>query len=135
MQDGFKVLVADSNRYIRELLRRELVSEGYHVQLVGNGRDLVSVIEKDGLLDLLVVDIQMPLMDERRLKDLLDDRLPSLPVILHGHWEECEDCSIMQTTCAFVERGRDVEELKQAVKQVLQDQQHPHELQALEIKV
>ena len=119
MKESFKVLVADSNRNVREFLRRELALAGYEVVTSGNSRRLFTAIEKDGLLDLLVVDPEMPLLDERTLCGLLDGRLPPLHMILYGYGEECRNRYSLPRGCTVVERGEDVDSLKEAVRREL----------------
>jgi CheY-like chemotaxis protein len=119
MKDTFRILVADSNRNVREFLRRELVSQGYEVRVSGNSPELLSIIETDGLLDLLILDPDLPLLDEEAVCAHLDGRLPPLPMILHGYGEDRTYRSLLPFVCAFVEREGDVETLKDAVARVL----------------
>lgn len=119
MKDTFKILVADSNRNVREFLRRELLSQGYEIGVSGNGPELLSIIETDGLLDLLVLDPDLPLLDEEAVCSLLDGRLPPLPMILYGYGEERRHRSLLPFVCAFVERAGEVETLEEAVVRAL----------------
>ena len=118
--ETFKVLVADSNRNVREFVRREMLLAGYAAEMSGDARDILSRIRQDDLLDLLLLDPGMPLLDERALRHLLECRLPPLPVILYGYGEECPQDGILSLSSAFVERGGDVQELKDTVRRVLE---------------
>jgi len=120
MTETFKVLVADSNRNVREFVRRELLLAGYEAETSGSSRELLSLIQNDSLLDLLVLDPEMPLLDQNALRSLLEGRLPPLPVILYGYREETGQGNFLRLSSAFVERGGDLEALQEAVRRVLQ---------------
>src|SRR5688572_20590831 len=54
-----RILVADDERSMRELLAIVLRREGYDVVLAENGREAIALIEKEPI-DLLISDIKMP---------------------------------------------------------------------------
>jgi len=132
MKDRFRILIADRNRNVREFLRREFGRDGYDVRLVRDGTELESVVEGDALLDLVILDLEVPLLDESRLQALIEERLPPVPLIVHGHWELCVHHAILQWVSAFVERGRDVEEMKRVVRKVLWSR-YPHRFEPSEM--
>ena len=55
-----KILVADDEREIRNVLRLLLEREGCEVILASNGNDAVRAVEKNPDLDLCIMDIMMP---------------------------------------------------------------------------
>jgi two-component system response regulator PilR (NtrC family) len=55
----FRILVADDERSIRELLAIVLRRDGYEVILAENGRTALNVLEQEPI-DLLISDIKMP---------------------------------------------------------------------------
>ncbi len=55
-----KILVADDEREIRNVLRLLLEREGYEVVLASNGNDAIRAAEKHNDLDLCIMDIMMP---------------------------------------------------------------------------
>lgn len=57
-----KILVADDEKSMRELLDIMLKKEGYKITLASNGEEVVKLIEKD-IFDLALVDIRMPRQD------------------------------------------------------------------------
>ncbi len=57
-----RILVADDEKEIRELVEIYLKSEGFHIDTVSNGEEAVKAVkEKD--YDLVILDIMMPNMD------------------------------------------------------------------------
>lgn len=59
---GYKILIADDEPEIRELLRLYLEKEGYQVLESANGIETLELLKKESV-DLLVLDIMMPGMD------------------------------------------------------------------------
>lgn len=55
----FRVLVADDDDGIRNLLTRLLETEGYEVQAVANGRDAISRL-RECATDIVLLDVEMP---------------------------------------------------------------------------
>jgi CheY-like chemotaxis protein len=83
-RNGCKVLVVDDDRDSRELLLTLLEQEGYSATGAENGRSALSCLE-DGLdPDLLVTDLQMPVMSGWALCEHVkgDPRLRSIPIVL-----------------------------------------------------
>ena len=56
--DAKKILFADDDPEIREVLRLLLTSEGYQVEEASNGEELLSLL--DDSVDLVILDIMMP---------------------------------------------------------------------------
>ncbi|MBM4338092.1 MAG: sigma-54-dependent Fis family transcriptional regulator [Deltaproteobacteria bacterium] len=57
-----KILIADDEKSMRELLDIMLKKEGYKITLASNGEEVIKLIEKD-IFDLALVDIRMPRQD------------------------------------------------------------------------
>ena len=57
-----RILIADDDKEIRDLVEIYLQSEGFHIDKVSNGEEVLQAInEKD--YDLVILDIMMPIMD------------------------------------------------------------------------
>ncbi len=57
------ILVVDDMRYIRNILKFNLKNEGYTVKLATNGQEAVAFVAKGHAVDLIIMDIMMPIMD------------------------------------------------------------------------
>ena len=77
-----KILVADDDPIIIQLLRVNLEMEGYDVVTAGDGQDAVEKATKEDP-DLIILDVMMPRMDgwAARLEILKDPNLADTPVI------------------------------------------------------
>ena len=77
---AYRILVADDEAEIREVLRLYLEKEGYEVVEAADGAEAVSLI-KEEKVDLAILDIMMPGMDGYRvLRNVREGN--NLPVIM-----------------------------------------------------
>ena len=76
-----QVLVVDDNQAVREVLSRTLSFLGYDVTPAGNGLE-AGTLFLTGSYDLVLTDLQMPLMNGWELSRLVKERCPKTPVIV-----------------------------------------------------
>lgn len=90
-------LVVDDNHVNCKLLSAGLKREGYEVLVVHDGKQAVDAYQQ-GNIDIILMDIQMPIMDgleaTRRIRGLEADnpdrgRVPIVAVSAHASMEEC----------------------------------------------
>jgi two-component system chemotaxis sensor kinase CheA len=82
--DAPKLLVVEDSFIVRELQRSILEAAGYHVVSARDGREAVETLERDGDIQLVVTDIEMPELDGVALTEWIrstPDRA-SLPVVI-----------------------------------------------------
>ena len=77
-----RLLIAEDNPEIRELLRRTLSKEGYEVETANHGADALTLIESGQPYDLLISDVRMPEMDGEKLLQAARRSRPDFKVIL-----------------------------------------------------
>ena len=70
-----KVLIADDEPHVLRVLKMSLEKEGYEVEVCANGREALEKIQRDPP-DVLVTDIQMPLMDGEALCRNIQQTMP-----------------------------------------------------------
>ena len=80
-QSNVHILVVDDERNIRNNLRMVLEAEGYKVDTASNGDDAL-VRVKEGLYDIVFVDIQMPKTDGLELLRYLRGLKPKMAVVM-----------------------------------------------------
>jgi CheY-like chemotaxis protein len=127
LKQAFTILIADRNPNVRELLKRELVAEGYRVHLARSGREVLNFMddatgsdEVSGSPDLVIMDPDLPDMEEFSLLEVMRQRRPELPVVIHTFLAEYINHPIVLSSAAVVEKdGRHVDRLKDAVHEVL----------------
>jgi two-component system, NtrC family, response regulator AtoC len=77
-----RILVADDESALRELLTDLLTDEGYSVESVANGTEVQQRIQADGTYDLLLLDVKMPGIDGLKLLEELRSKGNDIPVIM-----------------------------------------------------
>lgn len=100
-----QILVADDNQAVREILSRTLAFWGCAVTLASNGLEAGTAF-LTGSYDLVITDLQMPLMNGWELSRLVKEHSPNTPVMVisgacdEGHWEKtnmrCVDALILK---------------------------------------
>src|SRR2546425_5549778 len=84
------ILIADDEKNIRSTLARSLRLEGYATLEAENGADALDLIEA-GEADLVILDLQMPVLDGLALLEKMAERglkIPSLVLTAHGSIEK-----------------------------------------------
>ena len=91
MKEQYKILIADRNPHVREFLKREMEAEGYDVRLAKNGREVLTWAYHQEQIDLLILDLNLPDENELCIPEKLQDRIPALPVVVHGFFSDYAD--------------------------------------------
>lgn len=114
-----KILIADRNRHVRDFLRRELSAEGYQVEVARDGREVLGRINGDDPPHLLILDLEIPYLDEPEVWARLKDRQPPLPVVIHTFLPEYPTNLTLPIAAAFLEKKGDTDLLKAVVAEVI----------------
>lgn len=94
MNEPVRVLVVDDERVVREGCQRVLSGRGYHVETAENGRVALEVLARDPV-DLILLDLKMPVMSGEELLEEVQDKYPDIPVIIitgHGTIDTAVEC-------------------------------------------
>jgi CheY-like chemotaxis protein len=92
-----RVLVVDDNGNIQDILSMILSSMGFEVALAKNGLQAFALFLRDSF-DVILTDLEMPVMDGAMLARLIKERSPGTPIILLTGTD-------METVKEKVERG------------------------------
>ena len=76
------ILLVDDDAMVREVTAWMLTDAGHTVREAPDGLAALDSLVNDGLVDLLIADINMPRMDGLELVQQIKVRWPSLPVLL-----------------------------------------------------
>jgi len=94
MSKAMRILVVDDERPIREGCRRVLSSKDYEVTTAENGKEALETLDQ-GDVDVILLDLKMPVMSGEELLQILQDRHASIPVIIitgHGTVDTAVEC-------------------------------------------
>jgi DNA-binding NtrC family response regulator len=117
--DRCKILIADRNRHVRDFLRRELTTEGYQVEMAADGREILSQINGNDPPHLLILDLEIPYLDEPEVLARLQDCQPPLPLVIHTLLPEYPTSQTCPVAAAFLEKRGDTDHLKAVVADVI----------------
>jgi len=79
---GASVLVVDDEPPLRQLLRRVLEAEGFHVEEAPDGESALRLVQaRAEPFDLVLTDLSMPQIDGRQLSETLRRYRPSVAVL------------------------------------------------------
>jgi CheY-like chemotaxis protein len=76
-----RILVVENNKNVQEVLSWTLSSMGFEVDLADGGLEALGIF-MDDRFDLVLTDLEMPLMDGSRLAHFIKGMSPDTPVIL-----------------------------------------------------
>ena len=114
-------MIADRNPHVREFLRREMTAAGYRILLADKGRDVVKRVYQRDPVDLLILDPDLPDVEESAVLKKILNRIPALPVVVHTFVPEYETHKDLANAAVFVEkRGSSIDKLRQVVSDLLQ---------------
>jgi two-component system response regulator MprA len=115
-----QILLTDRNRHVRELLRRELETEGYAVAVARDAQEILALLGCGDIPDLLILDLEIPFLTEADLLESLKNTYPSLPVIIHSFQPEDPREFLGTGAVAFLEKSEDPYQLKQTIAALVQ---------------
>lgn len=95
---GAKILLVEDNEINQQVANEILSSEGFQVQIANNGAEAVAILEKsvDGDYDIVLMDVQMPVMDGREATQIIRkvtsgyQDIPIIALTAHAFTEEKE---------------------------------------------
>jgi two-component system cell cycle response regulator CpdR len=77
------ILIAEDDESVRSFLEMAMMMEGHDVQVAYDGAHALDILkEYNGAFDLLVSDIQMPMMDGIALAHSASEQFPSLTILM-----------------------------------------------------
>ena len=104
------ILVVDDHRELRETLALILQDEGYHVTTAGNGRQALAILEENRP-DLVLTDLEMPLLDGEGLLQQVRERAPGQAVVVMSGRGAALRAARTVAADAYLEKPFDVETL------------------------
>jgi two-component system response regulator PilR (NtrC family) len=119
-----RILVADDERSMRELLAIVLRREGYDVLLAENGREAVALIEKEPI-DLLISDIKMPDLsgvDVLRAAKRVDQDILGIMITAFASTETAVE-AMRLGACDYLSKPFDIDLLKMKVREKIDNRQ------------
>ena len=118
-----KLVVADDDAVMRELVARGLQGESHEVVLAADGQEALDILlAASGSVALLITDVDMPAMDGVDLAEKAQAAIPGLKVVLmSGHAEGSVRAVRFagRTDVTFLAKPFTIEALRTAVRTAL----------------
>ena len=89
-----KILVVDDEERIRSGCKRILTGKGYEVVTAENGQVALDILAKEPL-DMILLDLKMPVMGGEEVLEITREKYPDIPVIIitgHGTVDTAVEC-------------------------------------------
>lgn len=94
-----KILIADDDAALRDICERALLGDGHHVTVVVDGGEALNQITANLNPDLLVADVDMPVLDGLALAEKVSALHPTLNILLiSGMPERLQAASQLKST-------------------------------------
>ena len=120
MESGSKIiLIAEDEENLRTLYAEDLRDEGYQVVLAQNGKEATEAIERIPI-DLIILDIVMPVMDGMEALGRIIGRHKDIPIILYSSYPHYKDDFMSWAADAYVMKSSDLTELKEMIRFLLE---------------
>ncbi|XOV68011.1 MAG: response regulator [Fluviicola sp.] len=122
--DSIKIAVVDDHQLFRKGLINLIHSldERYEVVIeTSNGQELLQILAQENIPDMVIVDIDMPIMNGYELAEKLKNQFPNLPVLaltMHGENESSIIRMIKAGVKGYLSKDIEPEELKSAIQTV-----------------
>jgi len=115
-----KILVADDEEELLELIRFSLDSSGFQVTTAKNGKQALELSQK-GKFDLVILDVMMPLMDGYHAASEISQDPNSPPVLLLTSRDYDQDQAAVKGSgaSAFLSKPFEISELIETVRGLL----------------
>jgi len=123
-EERARILVVDDEANIRDILAETLNNLGYLVLTAEHGVAALTLLNKEPV-DVMLLDMRMPLKDGLSLLAEIRDRLPTLPVVLItglASHEEVED-ALQMGAFSCIRKPFNIETLKTEVERALERNQ------------
>jgi len=123
MSDQPSVWIVDDDASIRWVLEKALSDLGWRITVFDNASDVLRQVQSDNP-DLIITDIRMPGTDGLELLRYLNDRRPSLPVIVMTAHPDLKDALSAYRPVAFeyLAKPFDLDEAVRLVRRALEQQ-------------
>jgi DNA-binding response OmpR family regulator len=116
----YTVLVVEDDHNQRSLYEEELNDEGYRVLTASDGREALKIVQ-DQKPDLVVLDVNMPVMDGLDTLSQMLEHDNKMPVIINTAYASYKESFTSWSADAYIVKSSDLTELKQTVKKLLTD--------------
>jgi len=122
---AYRVLIAEDNIVNQRVAIYMMEKQGHHVSYVQNGEEVLDAMEKN-IFDLILMDVQMPLMDGLKATELIRKKeratgahIPIVAMTAHAMKGDRERC-LAAGMDDYVAKPLNAADLSQAIERAIQ---------------
>jgi DNA-binding response OmpR family regulator len=112
-------LIVDDEKKVRDIYKRFLAQEKFTVSEAENGQQAAAVLSKAGVLDLVLLDIQMPVLCGVLVFELIKMRHPEAKVIVASVCSVDDQRRLIGTADGYFDKSQGIEILLTRIRSVL----------------
>ncbi len=112
------VLIVDDDLKIRTMYRNLLLEEGYQVQEAADGEEATLSILRDKNVEIILLDINMPMIDGPTFFDLVRYALPKAKVIVTSVYHVDEQKNLIDKADDYHDKLDGTDQLIDKVKKI-----------------
>ena len=116
-----KILIAEDEKTIREVYRRYLAREGFTVVEAADGEEASLQLLQHNDLDVVLLDVRMPVVDGATLYDLVRLRHPQAKVIVASVYPLDEQKNYVRDADDYFDKAQGPNALLSKIRSVLTD--------------
>ena len=112
------ILLVEDDKDQRLLYEQELGFEGYEIVTAADGKDALIKVQEQ-LFDLVVMDINLPMMDGIETMGRILSKHKNIPIIINTAYSSYKDNFMTWAADAFIVKSSDLTELKNKIKEII----------------
>lgn len=112
-----KIVIADDNREICELVSEILSGSGYNVECVFTGYELLGHLENNSP-NVIILDLMMPEKDGMSIIGTIKELSPYSKIIIYTGYQEFEKSVYARSVDRFLVKGTNIDTLLEAVDEL-----------------
>jgi len=117
-----RILIADRNRHVRDYLKRELSREHHEVLLADSVDEIMRLVRQQQPFNLIILDPDLPDMDNPLLLKRILGRMKHTPVIMHTYQSNITEGSFEDFQVSLIEKkGNSIENIKKIITNIQLD--------------
>ena len=117
MKQQRKVVIADDNKRLCEVVRSILGEEGYDVDEVHNGYELLAYLE-DNNPSVIILDLMMPEKDGISVISSIKQLVPHSRIIIYTGYQEYENSVYARSVDRFLVKGGNLDNLVKVIEEL-----------------
>ncbi|HNX90505.1 MAG TPA: response regulator [Candidatus Omnitrophota bacterium] len=114
-----KIILADDNEDICDLVEDALMRAGYTVESVSNGFSLITYLKENQDVDAVILDLVMPEKGGESVFDTIRSISPISKIIIYTGYSRYRYSAMGKNADAFIEKTEGIDKIIQTLKELL----------------